>query len=80
MDPIFIVAAGILGAASFCIALLAFYGFAKITGSKYLRLNREWNMASLFVFWIFATVVAAFTMAVYPSIDGLARLLHRLFA
>jgi len=80
LEPIFgIVAAGVLGGASSCIAILAFYGYSKITGSKSLRLTGKWNMASLFLIWVLFSVVMAFTMVVYPGIDGLARVLHRLY-
>ena len=73
-----ILAAGILGGASAYLAMLAFYGYSKITGREIDF--RDPGMYKESLYYVFLVVVAFFTMAVYPSIEGLARVLHRLFA
>ncbi len=80
MDSIFrIVATGLLGSASACLSLLAFYGYSKITGSKFDFSDSEAYKAGLpFLFWVLFAVVAFFTMFVNPGIQGLAHVLRRL--
>ncbi len=78
MDSIFrIVAAGLLGGASCCLALLAFHGYSKIRGSKVGLRNSEAVKASFF-FWVLFAVVTSFMIFVYPGIQGLAHVLRRL--
>ncbi len=77
MDTILrIGAAGILGGASCCLAMVAVYGYSKMRGREIDF--RDPGAFKTGHFYIFFAVALFFTMVVYPGINGLGRVLSRL--